>query len=164
MEGFMNQGNRERDRGTFEQLGEQIGGAAGRAMGRGSDMAAGMIGSMLGTAMNQLGDWWTTADAQRAASSFDEGRDRSCRQHFEAEATVNTESQRAYDDVRPLYQFGHVAGQNPEFRGRDFNEVEPDLQRAWGEESRQQHGDWPEVRGYVGFGYSQENPESPRDF
>jgi hypothetical protein len=158
----MNQGNNENDRGTFERMGEQVGGAAGRAFGRGSDMAAGMVGSILGSAMNSLGDWWASADANRAAQSFDETRDRACRDHFEASAGTGAGKQ--YDEVRPLYQFGHMAGQNPDYRGRDFQEVEPDLQRAWSEQSRQKLGDWPEVRGYVGFGYSQDTASSPRDF
>jgi hypothetical protein len=61
---------------------------------------------------------------------------------------------RSYEDVRPLYQFGHMASQNPDYRGRGFNEIEPDLQRHWGNEQSQQHGPWPDVRGFVEFGYS----------
>jgi hypothetical protein len=161
----MNQGdnprNDQNNGGTFERMGEQLGGAAGKMMGRGSDMATEMFGNMLGNAMNALGDWWTSPDAQRAAGSFDQTRDRSCRDHFEASASASTG--REYDQVRPLYQFGHVAGQNPDYRGRSFDEVEPDLQRAWKSESSSQ-SDWPEVRGYVDFGYSQSSGEGPKDF
>jgi hypothetical protein len=32
--------------------------------------------------------------------------------------------------------------------------VEPELQRHWGTEQSQRHGSWPEVRGFVEFGYS----------
>jgi hypothetical protein len=154
MEGQMNQGNRD-DRGTFEQTAEQIGGAAGRAVGRGTDMAFNMFGSFFGSAMNSLGEWWTSADAQLAAQSFDQTRDSTCRAHFETEASAEA---RDYDEVRPLYQFGHMAGQNPSYRGRDFEDIEPDLERAWNQEQRQT--DWPEVRGYVGFGFNQHGDQS----
>ncbi|MEX2570036.1 MAG: hypothetical protein WD737_01955 [Gemmatimonadota bacterium] len=157
----MDQERRDREKGSFERMGENLGGAAGRAMGRGGDMATGMIGSMIGTAIDSLGEWWTSADADRAARSFGDAQDRSCRQHFDGQGSETAE--RGYDDVRPLYQFGHMASQNPDFSGRDFDEVEPDLHRAWGDASRESHGEWPEVRGFVGFGYSQENPDTPRD-
>jgi hypothetical protein len=158
----MDQRNNDNDKGTFERMGEQLGGAAGRAFGRGSDMAANMFGSMFGTAMDSLGEWWSSPDASRAASSFDASRDRSCRDHFES--TSSGGRSRQYDEVRPLYQFGHMAGQNPDYQGRDFEDIEPDLQRAWPTESKQSVGEWPEVRGYVGFGYSQDRADSPRDF
>jgi hypothetical protein len=149
----MSQRNDDREEGTFERMGEQLGGAAGRAFGRGGDMAAGMVGSILGSAISTLGDWWSSADANRAAASFEE-RDRDCREHFQASGSVGTG--RDYADVRPLYQLGHMAGQNPDYEGRSFQEVEPDLQRAWDAEPRDRHGDWPEVRGYVGFGFGED--------
>jgi hypothetical protein len=61
---------------------------------------------------------------------------------------------RSYEEVRPLYQFGHMAGQNPDYQGRAFHEIEGELQGHWGNEQSQQHGAWPDVRGFVEFGYS----------
>ena len=61
---------------------------------------------------------------------------------------------RSYEEVRPLYQFGHMAGQNPDYQGRSFHEIEGELQSHWGTEQSQQHGSWPDVRGFVEFGYS----------
>jgi hypothetical protein len=147
----MDQSNREREKGTLEQMGESMGAAAGRMFGRGTEMAANVMGSLLGSAMDTLGDWWSTADATRAAQSFDQQRDRTCRQHYESAGMSTT---RDYDDVRPLYQFGYVAGQNPDYKGRDFDDVEPDLQRVWNEQRQKPHGEWPEVRGFIGFGYA----------
>lgn len=66
-----------------------------------------------------------------------------------------------YEDVRPLYQFGHVAGQNPDYQGRSFSEVEPELQREWKDEQTQRYGSWPQVRGYIDFGYSQSSSNRP---
>lgn len=155
----MSRRNDDRDQGAMERMGEQIGGAAGRAVGRGTEMAANAMTSMLGSAMDSLGDWWSSSEAREAADSFNGERDRTCRSHFEGEGAGEGEGStpnRHYDDVRPLYQFGHMAGQNPDYQGRSFEEVEPDLQRAWDDDSRESPADWPEVRGYVGFGYSQE--------
>jgi hypothetical protein len=156
----MDGSRKDREPGAFERMGEQMGEAAGRAAGRGTDMAAGLAGSLMGAAASRLGEWWSSGDADRAARSFDDRRDRSCRDHFEADAAGTT---RSYDEVRPLYQFGHMAGQSPDYQGRDFGDVEPHLQRAWEEQASESRGDWPEVRGYVGFGYSQAEGESPRD-
>src|SRR5687768_11195227 len=132
----MDETNRQ-NQGSFERMGEQIGGAAGRAMGRGTEMAMGAMTSMLGSAMDAMGQWWSTADATRAAQSFDDTRDQTCRQHFQSSSsTTSTPSSttRSYDDVRPLYQFGHTARHHPEYEGRSFDEIEADLERAWDEE------------------------------
>jgi hypothetical protein len=151
----MDQDDRKRDQGTLEKLGERFGAAAGNTLGRGADIASDVVGSLVGSALSNLGDWWSTPDATRAARSFDQDRDRSCREHFESQ---QMSSDRDYDQVRPLYQFGHVAGQNPDYRGRDFDDVEPDLRGAYEEGARESAADWPEVRGYVGFGYAQDKP------
>ena len=79
----MDERNRQ-NQGSFERMGEQIGSAAGRAMGRGTEMAMGAMTSMLGSAMDAMGQWWSTADAARAAQSFDDTRDQTCRQHFQS--------------------------------------------------------------------------------
>jgi hypothetical protein len=42
----------------------------------------------------------------------------------------------SYDEVRPAYEFGHRAATNPSYSGRAFEEVEMDLQRDFGDESR----------------------------
>lgn len=161
--------------GGFEKVGEALGEMAGKTMGRAADMAADMAGSLLGPAVQALGGWWTQPEANRAASSFDENMDRTCRTHFEATASgtagetagaaerradANTGSGtvRDYDSARPLYQFGHMAGQNPDYQGRSFRDVEPELERAWQGDPSTRYGSWPEVRGYVGFGFEGDTP------
>src|SRR5690606_25152964 len=116
----MNDRRTDEQPGTFERVGEQLGGAAGRLVERGAQMAGGMLGSMVDSVMNTLGDWWSSADARSAASSFSKERDTTCRQHFESR--IARAGGADYDQVRPLYKFGHMASQNPEFRGRDFDE------------------------------------------
>lgn len=135
--------------GDFRKIGEGLGGLVGQA----ADAAAGMLGSM----MSSMGGWWAqAANQQQAARSFGEEQERACRNHFEASARggAGVEGASDYERVRPLYQLGHVAGRNPEYRGRGFEEVEPELRRAWSGEQEKRYGSWPEVRGYVDFGFS----------
>jgi hypothetical protein len=161
-------GNQGNIQGNMQKIGEGLGGLMGQA----ADNALGMFGAM----MNNMGGWWAQAgNAQQQGggsvqASFNSDADHRYRGHFEAhtqgatqpgggaqggmQASAQARSTRSYDDVRPLYHFGHMASQNPDYSGRGFHEVEPELQRHWGTEQSQRHGSWPEVRGFVEFGYS----------
>jgi hypothetical protein len=55
--------------------------------------------------------------------------------------------------VRPAYQLGHLAGRNPDYAGRSFDEVESDLQRGWTGDVAARHGDWTSVRPYARGAY-----------
>jgi hypothetical protein len=147
-----------RGSGPFEKVGETMGGMAGRAAGQATDMAMHALGNMVGAAVNVLGDWWASDSAREAARSFGEEKDSDCRSHFERSSSA---SSRTYESTRPLYQFGHVAGQNPDYQGRSFQEVEPELQKAWGDDQSNRYGEWPTVRGYVGFGFGDPNADEP---
>jgi hypothetical protein len=82
----------DRREGPFEQLGEAVGGGLGKAAGRAHDMAANAVGSVVGSAMQALGSWWATPDAQRASSSFGDAEDRACREHFTSRSRGSTGS------------------------------------------------------------------------
>ena len=146
--------------GNMQKIGEGLGGLVGQA----ADNALGMVGAM----MNNMGGWWAQAanpqQGQGTGSvhaSFNTEADNRCRSHFEAHGSARGAGQastsgstRSYEDTRPLYQFGHMASQNPAYRGRAFHEVEGELKTHWGNEQTQRHGSWPDVRGFVEFGYS----------
>ncbi len=169
----------DRREGPFEQLGESIGGALGKAAGRANDMAAGAVGSVVGSAMQVLGSWWATPDAQRASGSFGDAEDRACREHFasrgrgsagstapsgstaSAGSTGTAGGAGDYDRAREAYRFGHVAGRNPEYASRPFDQVEAQVERAWEKVGRETHGDWSEVRDQVSFGYTYRTPGAP---
>jgi uncharacterized protein (TIGR02271 family) len=51
--------------------------------------------------------------------------------------------------VRPAYQLGHIAGQNPEYQGRSFDDVEPQLRQGWTADVAASSGDWNDVRGFA---------------
>jgi hypothetical protein len=134
------------DKGTFERVGSGVGGLTGKA----ADTAVDLMGSMLGTVGRTVGGWWAQRSPDDAVNSFSEEQDRSCRQHFEQ---VHRSNSQHYDAVRPLYQFGHLAGSNPDYQGRSFEDVEVDLKNAWTGDASQKYGDWSTVRDYVGTGY-----------
>ncbi len=140
----------ERKQGPFEQLGETVGGVVGKVAGRANDMAMNAAGSVLGAALDQLGQWWGSPDAKRAAGSWNEDHDRACRTHFESKTGVGAAG---YENARPTYQFGHLAGQNPDYQGKPFDQVEAELERTWEAAGKAQYGGWSDVRERVGFGY-----------
>lgn len=181
----------DRREGPFEQLGEAVGGGLGKAAGRAHDMAASAVGSVVGSAMQVLGSWWATPDAQRATTSFGDAEDRACREHFTSRSRGSASSTGAagstgsagsmgstgsagtagaagtaggagdYDRAREAYRFGHVASQNPEYASRPFDQVEAQVERAWEKVGRETHGDWSEVRDQVSFGYTCRTPGAP---
>ena len=143
----MNNNDNSSEKGNFERVGQAVGGVAGK-MG---DTAVDLMGSMLRTAASTFGGWWSRATPDEITRNFTPEHDNACRTHFEnARRSSNT----SYDAIRPLYQFGHLAGSNPDYQGRSFEEVESDLQRAWTPEYTTSFGEWSNVRDYINTGYS----------
>ena len=137
------------DKGNFERVGEGVGSVAGKA----ADTAVDLMSSMLRTAATTFGGWWERSTPDEAARSFGAEQDRTCRTHFEnLHRTADAGS--SYETVRPLYQFGHLAGSNPDYQGRSFDEVENELQQAWSADNSNRYGDWSKVRAYVNQGFS----------
>jgi hypothetical protein len=142
------------NRGPLEQVGEAIGETAGRVAGRMADLGTDVAGSVFGNAMEALGDWWGSAEAREAGLSFGDREDEARRHH------EGSGADRSFDEVRPLYEFGHVASHNPDYAGRSFREVEPQLERAWNEGAAPSHGAWGNVRPFVGHGFEAGAPRS----
>ena len=139
--------NETNDKGNFERVGETIGGVSGKM----ADTAVDLMSSMIRTAADTFGGWWSRSTPDEALRSFTSDADNACRTHFE---NTRRASNTNYDAVRPLYQFGHLAGSNPDYQGRSFEEVENDLQRAWTPEYTTAFGEWGNVRDYINTGYS----------
>lgn len=144
---------KDREGGPFEQIGETVGGTVGKMVGRANDMAANVASSLLSSAVETMGDWWSQG-AQQAAQTFGAREDQACREHFTSRSQTQSQKPRDYESARPLYEFGYVAGHNPEYQSRPFDRVEADLERAWESVGRDRFGEWPEVRDQVGFGYT----------
>ena len=142
--------NGDRDRGGLEKTGEAVGEFAGRMMGKAGDTAVDLTGRMFDSMASVLGGWWSGDDARTAANGFGDEHERECRRHFDSTPARGSMS---YESTRPLYQFGHVARQSPEYRNRSFTDVEPELRRAWESAPGSSRPEWSTVRDYVGFSF-----------
>jgi uncharacterized protein (TIGR02271 family) len=55
---------------------------------------------------------------------------------------------RSYNDYQPAYRYGHTLATDERYRGRDWNEVEPEARRHWETEHRDQ-GAWEDFKDSV---------------
>lgn len=69
------------------------------------------------------------------------------------EASPHRLADRSYEEVRPAYRLGHLAGQNPDNEGKDFEVVEHEVQRGWGGELTLRYGGWETVRPFARDAY-----------
>ena len=67
------------------------------------------------------------------------------RTHFESDP--NRPADRRYEDVRSYYMLGHSAAQYPDYRGREFDDIETDLRK--GAEKAGHSVDWTGGRSYA---------------
>lgn len=137
---------------TGDYVGEAAGGISGGLAGAAIGSLGGPVGTLIGGLAGVVGGWWAGRSIAEAAKDYGEEDDRFYRSHYET--SESRLADRSYDDVRPVYQLGHLAGRNPDYRGRDFDAIEPDLQRGWTDDVRSRHGDWSTVRNYAREGYA----------
>jgi hypothetical protein len=127
-----------------ETLGESTAGLITGAMGLALGAAAGPVGALVGAIAGVAGGWWAGREIAHALTGDD---DQYYRAHYER--TADRPGDRSYDQLRPAYVAGHLAGRNPEYGGRSFAEIEGDLRRAWEDSVAEQCGEWPAVRPYA---------------
>lgn len=133
-------------------VGEAAGGVTGVLTGAAIGSVGGPVGTIIGGIAGAMGGWWTGRAIAEAAESLTEADDRHYRTHYESSTTRSAD--RPYDHVRPAYHLGHIASRNPEFQGRTWEEVEPQLQRGWTDDVSRSHGSWDSVRGYTREGFT----------
>jgi hypothetical protein len=68
----------------------------------------------------------------------------------------------SYDEAQPAYHLGHIAGYNPGYVGREFDEIEPELERGWTAAPDTGSTEWTGVREYARAGYARSR-EAARD-
>ena len=100
-----------------------------------------------------MGGWWAGKAASEAAHHYTPDVDASYRRAYES--SPSRVADRSFEDVRPAYQAGHVAGLNPDYRDRDFDAVEGDLKRGWTDDLRSKHGEWDVAKPYARDAYAQ---------
>ena len=122
------------------------GGLGGAAAGAAIGAIAGPVGAVVGALAGAVGGWWAGKGLTDASGSFDEKEDAFYRSHYEADP--NRPADRPYEDVRPYYAIGHVAAHNPDYRSREFESVEQDLQKGWADHP-DSRANWTRGRSYA---------------
>lgn len=137
-------------------VGALAGAAAGATAGlvslAGGPIALG-IGAVVGAVAGGLGGWFGGQAATEVP--YDEEHDA----HYRALYEGSTPTDRGFDSARPAYQLGHLAAHNPDWRGREFSAIEPELRRGWEGDLRARHGEWDHVRPYVRDAYGHARSE-----
>lgn len=82
-----------------------------------------------------------------AAEGF-EANELHFRQHYDKNYAATGAS---YDRYRPAYQYGYMLATRPEYRQRDWSQIETEAQADWEEQSH--HGAWQDVKGAVREGW-----------
>src|SRR4051812_31540342 len=134
-----------------DELGEATGGISGVLIGAGIGSAAGPIGTLIGGIAGALGGWWAGRAVADAATTLTHQDEEYFRAHFDS--VPGRPADRAYDDVRGAYYLGQIASHNPNFLAREFDEVEPELERGWAAATDRQ-GSWESVRPYASEGFA----------
>ena|SRR2546423_367164 len=134
----------EKVKADAETLGETSGGFLGAVSGMSLGAVGGPVGLVLGGLAGAIGGWWAGRGISDAITADDEAE---LRKHY-AESPDHLVD-RSYAEVSAAYVAGHLAGRNPDYAGRSFEEIEPDLQRGWSSEVAKQVGEWPAVRGFA---------------
>lgn len=143
---------------TGEVVGGTVGGLGGAAGGAALGSLAGPVGTIIGAIAGAAGGWWAGKEITEAAQDYTNDDERYYRSTFDSRSTGRRGS-RTFEDARPFYQLGHLAGRNPQYQGRSFDEVEGDLQRAWTPDLARKHGEWSDVRDYVGDAFQRSNEQ-----
>jgi hypothetical protein len=141
---------RDDDNVAGNLIGETVGGVSGIAAGMALGSLGGPVGAIIGGLAGAIGGWWSGRAIAEAAHNYTEADDAAYRTHYETSSRL---ADRNYDDVRPAYQLGHLAGRNPDYAGRSFDEVESDLRSGWTSDVSARYGEWDSVRGYARDAY-----------
>jgi hypothetical protein len=131
--------------------------SAAPAVGRGAEMAvnatgsalsaaSGPLGTIVGKIAGRLGGWWHSA--AEAAAELPEEEQQACLIHFEAYTA--RPAGMTYERALPGYTLGYIAARNPDYRGRGFEEIEPDLRHGFGEERA---AEYDALRDFTRYGY-----------
>ena len=134
-----------------DELGEATGGISGVLVGAGIGSAAGPVGTLIGGIAGAIGGWWAGRAVAEAASSLSHEDEEYFRKHYDSHPERLAD--RDFDDVRGAYYLGQIASHNPNFRARQFEEVEPELQQGWASYA-DQYGNWTTVRPFAREGYA----------
>jgi uncharacterized protein (TIGR02271 family) len=140
---------------TGRKVGEGVGGTAGVGAGAAVGSLGGPVGTVIGAIAGAVGGWWAGRGVSDAAASYSNTNDTYYRNRFADLPASSRGRFTSYDQARPAYELGYLASQNPDYRGRSFDQVEGDLRRGWTPEVERQTGySWNDARNAVAEGYA----------
>ena len=146
--GPVGQGSSPHVKRDSQTVGESAGGFLGATSGMAVGAIAGPVGLVVGGLAGALGGWWAGKGIANAVTNDD---DAAYRRDFDTRA--DRDADRRYEDVRPAYLSGHLAGRNPDYADQTFEEVESDLRCGWSSDIVSHCGEWPNVRRYARAGF-----------
>jgi hypothetical protein len=138
-----------------DHAGEAAGGIGGALTGAGIGAAAGPVGILIGGVAGAMGGWWAGRAVAEAAERLTLDDDEYYRRHFEERRGTGGDHpgpERRYEELSKAYYLGHIAAHNPNFLRRQFDEIEKELERAWGP-FEEADGSWRLVRDFARTGY-----------
>ena len=126
--------------GTKAAVTAPVGAAAGAATGAAAGTLTGgpvgtIVGAVAGAVLGGAAGFGVGDEAQPTAED-----EQYYRTHHRG--ATGGQADAAYERARPAYHLGHVAALNPDWRGRPYEEIEPELRRGWSDDVRARHGEW----------------------
>ncbi len=130
-----------------------LGGSTGGGLG--GSTGAGSTGGGLGGSTGSLGSSGDLGGASGTASFGGTDDDfgaaeTTYQRHYATVPATPATGPSTYDEARSGYELGHRAAANPTYSGRDFNEVEVDIRRDYGEDNE---GRFERIRGFAAHAY-----------
>jgi hypothetical protein len=105
-------------------------------------------GVIAGVALAAAGGYWASRKLASAASELSEEEERDCRTYYDTHAARSTGV--PYSQARTVYVLGYVAGRNPEYAGRTYDDVEPHLRAGY---TGRRAGNYDALRDFGRRGY-----------
>lgn len=135
-----------------DEVGEAAGGISGVVAGAAIGSAVGPLGTVIGGIAGAIGGWWAGRAVSEAAKHYTNEDDAFYRHKYETSPTQLGDT--SYEQIRPAYQIGHLAGRNPDYTGKSFETVETDLRRGWDNGANTVGRDWDKVKDYAKDAYT----------
>jgi hypothetical protein len=135
-----------------QQVGEGLGGATGGALGVGLGALLGPAGMIVGGLAGAAGGWWAGRNLAQATDDFSDETDEHYRRLHESRYRDRCD----YEDARGFYNLGRLARRNPDYQGRKFQDIEPEIRSGWRDEGAGRFRSWDEVKPFVETGYDDE--------
>lgn len=105
-------------------------------------------GVIAGVALAAAGGYWASRKLASAASELSEEEERDCRTYYDMHPVRG--SGVPYSQARTVYVLGYVAGRNPEYAGRTYDDVEPHLRGGY---TGRRAGNYDTLRDFGRRGY-----------